>query len=324
MLAAYNIRRSSVVLNPRGGVFGGLGENGDGPPGGGDGPPGGGDGPPGGGDVGEGSIGGDGPPGGGDVAEGSIAPTAAEAAFEAASQAAANATAAAAASAAFSSQQMAYEAASLAASNAAAFAASQIANEAALAAAAIALAASRASNAASAKTMATIANTAIGFLGPIGMIAGLIGRATGATEAAFNDALNGRQLSYDNNISNADQALADARGYGGGDPAVLAEINKVQVNLDAAKNAGLKAAVTQLYRTYAKREPDPAGLAYWSNAFGPTVTADEVLVFQESLYINEPNLRPSVAVTTQTTAQPTNNLALPIIAAVAGFLIFGA
>lgn len=311
MLAGYNIRKSSVVLNPRGRVlsgFGGLGENGDGSPGGGD--------------VGEGSIGGDGPPGGGDVAEGSIGQTAAEAAFDAASQAAANATAAAAASAAFSSQQMAYEAASLAAANAAAFAASQIANEAALVAAANALAASRASNAASAKTMATIANTAIGFLGPIGMIAGLIGRATGATEAAFNDALNGRQLSYDNNISNADQALADARGYGGGDPAVLAEINKVQVNLDAAKNAGLKAAITQLYRTYAKREPDSAGLAYWSNAFGPTVTADEVLVFQESLYINEPNLRP-VAVTTQTAAQPTNNLALPVIAAVAGFLLFG-
>ena len=88
--------------------------------------------------------------------------------------------------------------------------------------------------------------------------------------------------------------------------------------------AGSQAAVTQLYRTYAKRDPDPGGLAYWSNEFGPTITADEVLAFQEALYRNEPNLRPSVAVTTQTTAQPTNNLALPIIAAVAGFLIFGA
>lgn len=281
MLAAYSTRRTSVVLNPRGRVLGGLGaEEGEG--------------------TGAESYRGD-IYGGGDT------------------QALADADAIKAQIDLEASSKQAYEAASLAA----AFAASQMANEAALAAAAIALAASRASNAASAKTMATIANTAIGILGPFGMIAGLIGRATGATEAAFNDALNGRQLSYDNNISNADQALADARGYGGGDPAVLAEINKVQVNLDAAKNAGLKAAITQLYRTYAKREPDPAGLAYWSNAFGPTVTADEVLVFQESLYINEPNLRP-VSVTTQTTAQSSNNLALPIIAAVAGFLIFGA
>jgi len=342
MRANYSTRRSSVVLNPRGRVLGGLGDS-DGGGYDGGGYDGGGNAGDGGGssdsfstgydgssaDPGEGGsvsfstgIGGDGPPGGGDVAEGSIAPTAAEAAFEAASQAAANATAAAAASAAYSQQQMAYEAVSLAAANAAAFEASQMANEAALSAAASALAASRASNAQSAKVAATIATGAMSLFGPIGVIAGLVAKATGFVDRAFENAMNGQQLSYDKNISDAGAALEGARGYGGDNAAINIEINKVQANLDAAKNAGLKAAITQLYRTYAKREPDPAGLAYWSNAFGPTVTADEVLAFQESLYINEPNLRP-VAVTTQTAAQPSNNLALPIIAAVAGFLIFG-
>jgi hypothetical protein len=103
---------------------------------------------------------------------------------------------------------------------------------------------------------------------------------------------------------------------------LTAEINKVQANLDAAKKAGIQAAVTQLYQTYAKRNPDPAALVYWSNTFGPTISADEVFQFQQVLYANEPNLRP-VATATQTTAQTTNNLALPIIAAVAGFLLFG-
>ena len=250
MLAGYNTRRTSVVLNPRGRVLGGLGA--------------------------EEGYGTDAPSYGGDIYGGDTQ----------------------------------------------AFIESQIANEAALVAASKSLAEGKASNAATAKTMATIANTAVGFMGPIGLIAGLIGRATGFVENALRDSLNNQQLSYDSNIKSAEQALADARGPAGSDATLTAEINKVQANLDAAKNAGLKAAITQLYRTYAKRDPDPAGLAYWMKDFGPTVTADEVLVFQESLYINEPNLRP-VAVTTQTTAQPTNNLALPIIAAVAGFLIFG-
>ena len=202
----------------------------------------------------------------------------------------------------------------------------QIANEAALVAASKALAQSKVDNAATARTMATIANTAVGFLGPIGMVAGLISRATGFVENAFRDSLNNQQLSYDSNIKSAEQALADARGPAGSDATLTAEINKVQANVDAAKKAGIQAAVTQLYQTYAKRNPDPAALVYWSNAFGPTISADEVFQFQQVLYANEPNLRPVVTATqtaTQTTAQPTNNLALPIIAAVAGFLLFG-
>ena len=356
MRANYNARRTSVVLNPRGRVLGGfgrLGENGDGGGGeggeggggGGGGEGGGGDGPPGGG--------GDGPPGGGDVAEGSIGQTAAEAAFGAATEAAANAmaqaeaaanaAASANAAAAFAQQQADYEAASLAASNAAAyaqqqadyeavslaaanaatFAASQIASEAALVAAANALAASRASNAASAKVAGSIATGLLGFLGPIGMIAGLIGKATGFVDKAFENALNGQQLSYDKNISDANQALEDARGYAGDNAVINTEINKVQYNLDMVKKASIEAAVTQMYQTYAKRNPDPAALAYWSQRFGPTITADEVMEFQQMLYANEPNLRP-VAVTTQTAAQSSNNLALPIIAAIAGYFIFGA
>jgi hypothetical protein len=256
MLPNYNARRSSVVFNPRGGVFGGLGaEEGYG--------------------TGAESYGGD-IYGGGDTQ---------------------------------------------------AFIDSQIANEAALVAASKALAQSKVDNAETAKKMAFVANTAVGFLGPIGMVAGLISRATGFVENALRDSLNNQQLSYDSNIKSAEQALADARGPAGSDASLTAEINKVQANLDAAKKAGIQAAVTQLYQTYAKRNPDPAALVYWSNAFGPTISADEVFQFQQVLYANEPNLRPVVTATqtaTQTTAQPTNNLALPIIAAVAGFLLFGA
>ena len=368
MRANYNARRTSVVFNPRARVLGGLGGLS-------------------GGYEGEGT-GVD--SGGGDTGAGQ---TAAEAAFNAATQAAANATAAAAAAAAYAQQQMAYEAASLDAANAAAataaaaayaqqqmdyeaaslqaanaatFAAAQMANEAAMLAAANALAASRASNAASAKTAANIANAALSLFGLPGMIMGLLGRATGATEAAILDGLNGRQLSYGANLATADQALADARGYGSGEPAVLAEINKVQTNLDAAKKAGIEAAVTKMYQTYAKRNPDPAALAYWSQRFGPTITADEVMEFQQALYANEPNLRPAnytqqqineaIRISKQTfsdadvitgltrqgltseeavaalnrfyasspdQAASGGGLALPIIAAVAGFLIFG-
>lgn len=252
MRANYSTRRTSVVFNPRGGVFGGLGaEEGYG--------------------TGAESYGGD-IYGGGDTQ---------------------------------------------------AFIDSQIANEAALVAASKALAQSKVDNAATAKTMATIANTAVGFMGPIGLVAGLISRATGFVENAFRDSLNNQQLSYDSNIKSAEQALADARGPAGSDATLTAEINKVQANLDAAKKAGIQAAVTQLYQTYAKRNPDPEALVYWSNTFGPTISADEVFQFQQVLYANEPNLRP-VATATQTAAQPSNNLALPIIAAVAGFLLFGA
>ena len=232
MLAGYNTRRTSVVLNPRGRVLGGLGA--------------------------EEGYGTDAPSYGGDIYGGGDTQ-------------------------AFIESQIANEAALVAASKSLdtqAFIDSQIANEAALVAASKALAQSKVDNAATAKTMATIANTAVGFLGPIGMIAGLIGRATGFVENAFRDSLNNQQLSYDKNIQSAEQALADARGPAGSDATLTTEINKVQANLDAAKKAGVQAAVTQLYRTYAKRDPDPASLAYWSNAFGPTVTADEVFAFQ--------------------------------------------
>ena len=256
MRANYSTRKTSVVFNPRGGVFGGLGQEAE-------------------------TGGGANEPGTGGNIPGTEGGYAAGREIDA-----------------------------------------QIANEAALVAASKALAQSKVDNAETAKKMAFVANTAVGFLGPIGMVAGLISRATGFVENALLDSLNNRQLSYDSNIKSAEQALADARGPAGSDATLTSEINKVQANLDAAKMAGSQAAVTQLYRTYAKREPDPGALAYWSNAFGPTITADEVFAFQEALYRNEPNLRP-MATATQTTTQSSSNLALPIIAAVAGFLIFG-
>lgn len=252
MLAGYNTRRTSVVLNPRGRVLGGLGEE---------------------------SGGSDAESYGGDIYGGGDADTAA-------------------------------------------FVASQMADEAALAAAAQALAQSHVDNRAAAQKAANIANTAVSFLGPVGMVAGLISRATGFAENAIFAALDGKQLSYDTNIADANKALEGARGYAGDDAALKNEINIVQANIDKAKKASIEAAVTQLYQTYAKRNPDPAALAYWSQRFGPTITADEVLQFQQFLYANEPNLRP-VAMTT-TASQPGNNLALPIIAAVAAYFVLGA
>ena len=209
-----------------------------------------------------------------------------------------------------------------------AFIDSQIANEIALKEAADSLAKTRAET----RVTATIASKA-GLLalsmagGPVGAVIGFALQASGAIDRAIESAVNGRQLSYEGDISEAEQALANARGAAGSDATFTTELNTIQANLDAAKKAGIQAAVTTLYQTYAKRNPDPAALVYWSNTFGPTITADEVFQFQQVLYANEPNLRPVVTATqtaTQTTAQPTNNLALPIIAAVAGFLIFGA
>jgi hypothetical protein len=136
------------------------------------------------------------------------------------------------------------------------------------------------------------------------------------------------QPGYEASRAAASKALAEASALAagpGGDSRLLAEVGKLQnslATLTAANKASSEAAVILLYQTYAKRNPDPAALVYWSNAFGPTITADEVFAFQEALYRNEPNLRP-MAIATQTTAQTSTNLALPIIAAVAGFLIFG-
>jgi hypothetical protein len=267
MRANYNTRRTSVVFNPRGGVFGGLRGGYEGEGTGGDAP------------SGETGGGANEPGTGGNITgtDGGYA--------------------------------------------AAAFAASQMADEAALVAAAKSLAKTRAST----RVAATIASKA-GLValsvvaGPVGTVIGFALQASGAIDRAIESAVNGRQLSYEGDITEAEQALANARGAAGSDATFTIELNTIQANLDAAKKAGIQAAVTTLYQTYAKRNPDPAGMAYWSNAFGPTITADEVLAFQQVLYANEPNLRPAA---TQTTTQTSNNLALPILATLAGFLIFG-
>ena len=51
--------------------------------------------------------------------------------------------------------------------------------------------------------------------------------------------------------------------------------------------------VTELYRKYAKREPDASGLAYWMKDFGDSVSPEEEKSFEESLYINEPSMNPN-------------------------------
>lgn len=261
MLANYNTRRTSVVFNPRGGIFGGLR----------------------GGYEGEGT-GGDTPPGGGDVVEGS---------YNTAQQAAdADAIAA----------QIALEASS----------------KQAYAALAERAAAQAASAAATAKSIRSVLN------------ATPIGRAISIFEAIgdiFSSIVNSKNdPEYAANAAAATAALREASALAagpGGDSRLTTQVTALEntlTSLEATKMANSQAAVTLLYRTYAKREPDPEALIFWSNTFGPTITADEVLQFQQVLYANEPNLRP---VATATTAQPTNNLALPIIAAVAGFLLFG-
>ena len=313
MRANYSTRRTSVVLNPRGRVFGGLGENGDGGDGGyGGGYDGGYD-----GGYASFSTGNDGSsqdPGEGGSVSFTTGYTFSDAnaisnqdAISQSIAALANPTDAAnEAAAALAYASVAEQAAAL--------------NAAAVTTAAQSLAATKASNATSAKTVATIANTLLGFFGPLGMLAGLVSRATGFIENAVLNNMN-NPTAFNSDLTNAQNALNDARGYAGDNAIVNNEINKIQTNLDIAKKAGIEIAVTQMYQTYAKRNPDPAALAYWSQRFGPTITADEVLQFQQFLYANEPNLRPVV---TQTASQSSNNLALPIIAAVAGFLIFGA
>jgi hypothetical protein len=282
MRANYSTRRTSVVFNPRGGVFGGLGEE-----------TGGGANAPGeggnvssegyGGETGGGAnlpgTGGNIPGTGGGYAE-----------------AAADADAIAAQIALEASSKQAY---------------------AALAARAAAQAASAA---ATAKNIRSVLN------------ATPIGRAISIFEAIgdiFSSIVNSRNdPEYAANVAAATAALREASALAagpGGDSRLATQVTVLQntlTSLEATKMANSQAAVTLLYQTYAKRNPDPASLAYWSNAFGPTITADEVFAFQEALYRNEPNLRP-MAIATQTTAQTSTNLALPIIAAVAGFLIFG-
>jgi hypothetical protein len=257
MRANYNTRRSSVVFNPRGGVFGGLGDA-EGETGGGANAPG---------------EGGNIPGGGG---------------YE---SAAADADAIAAQIALEASSKQAYEA--------------------------------MASAAAAAARSAKTARDLVGLI----PIVGTMMKAFEFVGNLFSDMQAARtQPGYEASRAAASKALAEASALAagpGGDSRLLAEVGKLQnslANLTVANKASSEAAVNLLYRTYAKRNPDPAALAYWSDRFGPTITADEVLAFQQVLYSNEPNLRPVV---TQTTAQSTNNLALPIIATIAGFLIFG-
>ena len=242
MRANYSTRRTSVVLNPRGGVFGGLGaEEGYG--------------------TGAESYGGD-IYGGGDTQ---------------------------------------------------AFIDSQIANENALKAASDSLAKSKVDNAATAKTMATIANTAVGFMGPFGLAAGLISRATGFLENAFLDSLNNQQLSYDKNIQNAEQALADARGPAGSDAALVAEINKVQKNIDSAKNAYTQAQINEAIRVSKQTFSDADVI---TGLMRRGMSQETAMAALNRFY----------AFSSTTTAAPAGaggGLALPIIAAVAGFLIFG-
>jgi len=252
MLAAYNIRRSSVVLNPRGRVLGGLGEEGGG---------------------------GDAESYGGDIYGGDA-------------QALADADAIAAQIALEASSKQAYEA----------------------------LAAAKQQSDKSVKNVRDLVSM-------VPVIGTVVRAFEFVRDFLANEATARAQPGYAARQAEASKAMAEAQALAagaGGDTRVLAEVTKVQnslATLTAANKASIEAAVILLYQTYAKRNPDPGGLAYWSNAFGPTITADEVLAFQQVLYANEPNLRP---VAVQTAAQPSNNLALPIIAAVASFLIFGA
>jgi len=294
MFAGYNIRRSSVVLNPRGRVLGGLG----------------------GGYEGEGT--------GADYGDGfgDLAAFEAAQAFADAEAAATAATAKEAAQFANAKQSAQAQVAAIAAAEDAAYAAQEAAKFAnavasAKASSAAALAAGKAQAAKVSSSVSTVAKA----FGPAGAAISLFESVTGFFGnllAGFYNDNKDFKSAYADLASSLEGAKRDA-GY---NKYFQDQITLVQKSLESVKNARVEAAVTELYRTYAKRDPDPASLAYWSNAFGSTVTADEVLAFQEALYRNEPNLRP-VAVTTQTTTQPSSNLALPIIAAVAGFLIFG-
>lgn len=304
MLAAYSTRRSSVVLNPRGRVLGGLGEEG------------------GGGDAPSGGDGGYGYDSGGD-SEGytgfALARAEAEMAAIAKAQDAEEA-ANAAREASYSGSPTAAQA--LAEAQAAAEDAAMAEQEAAMYAniASISNVASKAALTASsvtAKQVSTVVAGVLGMLGPFGKIASLLESVTGV----LGKAIAGTATKSD--YTNAQQAIDNARNGAGGDPQLQEQISKVQQSLNAVKIAGVEAAIRQLYLTYAKRQPDPGGLAYWSDRFGPTVTPDEVLQFQEFLYTNEPNLRPAVTAKITPAAGAGTGLALPLIAAIAGYFILG-
>ena len=307
MLAGYSTRRSSVVFNPRGRVLGGLGEEG----GGGDAP-----GPA---DGGSGGYGYDGDSGEGytgfalERAEAEMNAIAAaqdaQAAADAAREAARFDNAAASAAA---------QAEALAAAENAAYAeqeAARFANAATSAKAASA--AARAEITQRAAMVSTVVQAVASKFGPIGFIAAMVEKVTGFVGSLV--AGTATRSGY----ASAQQAIDNARSQAGSDPQLQEQISKVQQSLNAVKIAGVEAAIRQLYLTYAKRQPDPGGLAYWSDRFGPTVTPDEVLQFQETLYATEPNLRPAVVTRIEPAAGAGTGLALPLIAAIAGYFILG-
>ena len=307
MLAAYSTRRSSVVLNPRGRVLGGLGEEG----GGGDAP-----GPA---DGGSGGYGYDGDSGEGytgfalERAEAEMNAIAAaqdaQAAADAAREAARFDNAAASAAA---------QAEALAAAENAAYAeqeAARFANAAASAKAASA--AARAEITQRAAMVSTVVQAVASKFGPIGFVAAMVEKVTGFV----GNLVAGTATKSD--YANAQKSIDNARNGAGSDQQLQQQIDKVQQSLNAVKIAGVEAAIRQLYLTYAKRQPDPGGLAYWSDRFGPTVTPDEVLQFQETLYATEPNLRPAVVTRIEPAAGAGTGLALPLIAAIAGYFILG-
>jgi len=274
MLAAYSTRRSSVVLNPRGRVLGGMGEEG----GGGDAPSG--------GDGGYGyDSGGDSQSYGGFALDRAEAESAALAAAEAAQEAA---DAAREASYSGSPTAAQAQAEALAAAEDAAMAAQEAARFAnAAASAKAASAAAQAALASATVTASRVFQTVASKLGPIGFVASMIESVTGFVGSLVAG------LGSKSGYNNAQQAIDNAHNQAGSDPQLHAEINKVQQSLNSVVYAGTEAAIKQLYATYAKRQPSAAELQYWTAQFGTSVTPDEVLRFTDVLYANEPNLRPT-------------------------------
>ena len=298
MLAAYSTRRSSVILNPRGRVLGGLGGGYEGEGTG----------------VDSGGFGGEGYTGFAIArAEAEMAAIAAAQDAQAAADAAREASFSSStdeSAAAYAEAQAAAEVASYTAQEAARFAnaatSAKAASDAALATGSV-----------TAKDVSKVLAGVFSMLGPVGKVAALAEGFTGF----LGKAIAGRATKSD--YTNAQRAIDNARNEAGGDPQLQEQISKVQQSLNAVKIAGVEAAIRQLYLTYAKRQPDPGGLAYWSDRFGPTVTPDEVLQFTETLYATEPNLRPAVVTRIEPAAGAGTGLALPLIAAIAGYFILG-
>jgi hypothetical protein len=210
------------------------------------------------------------------------------------------------------------QAAAIAAAEDAAYAAQEAARFAnAATSAKAASAAARAEITQRAAMVSTVVQAVASKFGPIGFVAAMVEKVTGFVGSLV--AGTATRSGY----ASAQQAIDNARNGAGSDPQLRAEIDKVQKSLNAVKIAGVEAAIRQLYLTYAKRQPDPGGLAYWSDRFGPTVTPDEVLQFTETLYATEPNLRPAVVTRIEPAAGAGTGLALPLIAAIAGYFILG-